>query len=61
MEEPALIQSLCNVYMQDFVCLGYPLPTGCELLPSHAAQPPATMDISANILSSAWAALRGSD
>jgi len=59
-EEPALLQSLCNVYMQDFVCLGYPLPTGCDLLPSHAARPPPTMDMSANVLSSARAALRGS-
>ena len=35
--EPALLQSICNVYMQDFVCLGYELPAGCELLPRAAA------------------------
>ena len=44
-EEPALLQSVCNIYMQDFVCLGYPLPDGCELLPPTAARPPPTMNI----------------
>ena len=26
----ALVQRLCTVYFQDFVCLGYPLPAECE-------------------------------
>ena len=49
-DEPGLLQSVCNVYMQDFVCLGYPLPKGCELLPRAAPQPPATMNITASAL-----------
>ena len=32
-DEPGLLQRVCNVYMIDFVCLGYPLPEGCEMLP----------------------------
>jgi hypothetical protein len=31
--DPALMQAVCNIYMQDFVCLGYPLPSACKLLP----------------------------
>jgi hypothetical protein len=49
-DEPELLQSLCNVYIQDFVCLGYALPDGCELLPPRAARPPPTIDISASDL-----------
>ena len=44
-DEPELMQSLCNVYIQDFLCLGYPLPEGCELLPRHAARAPSTAGI----------------
>ncbi len=44
-EEPSLLQSVCNVYMQDFICLGYPLPRGCELQPPRAATQPETMNI----------------
>ena len=46
-DEPGLLQSVCNVYMQDFICLGYPLPKGCELLPPRAAHAPKTMRITA--------------
>ena len=28
--DSALVQRLCTVYFQDFVCLGYPLPPECE-------------------------------
>ena len=38
LEAPSLLQSVCNVYMQDYLCLGYPLPPGCEVLPP---MPPA--------------------
>lgn len=31
--DPALLQDVCNVYMQDYLCLGYPLPRGCEVIP----------------------------
>ena len=41
----ALLQSVCNVFMQDFICLGYELPEGCELLPRAAARAPTTMGI----------------
>ena len=33
--DPALLQDVCNVYMQDYLCLGYPLPRGCEVIPSR--------------------------
>mgnify|MGYP007078132088 CR=1 FL=1 len=33
--EPNLLQSVCNVYMQDFLCLGYPLPPGCVVTPKR--------------------------
>ena len=49
-DEPELLQSVCNVYMQDYICLGYPLPEGCRLLPSRAAQPPSTMNITPRAL-----------
>lgn len=32
-EDPSLLQAVCNIYMQDFVCLGYELPEGCVLEP----------------------------
>ena len=27
---PPLVQRLCTVYVQDFLCLGYPLPAECS-------------------------------
>ena len=39
--DPALMQTVCNIYMQDFVCLGYPLPSACELLPPRTSAPDA--------------------
>lgn len=27
---PSLVQRLCTVYIQDFICLGFPLPPECE-------------------------------
>ena len=47
---PGLLQSVCNIYMQDYICLGYPLPSGCELLPAEASRPPATMNVTASSL-----------
>ena len=44
-DEPDLLQSVCNVYMQDFICLGYELPKACELLPRRAAKAPKTMEV----------------
>ena len=44
-EEPALMQSLCNVYIQDFICLGYHLPEACNLLPAHGAATPETSSL----------------
>ena len=44
-DEPGLLQSICNIYMQDFICLGYELPPGCELLPTRASTAPPTMGI----------------
>ena len=35
--EPGLLQAVCNVYVQDFVCLGYPLPPACQLVPPRAS------------------------
>ena len=35
--EPALLQSVCNVYIQDFLCLWYPLPPACESVPRAAS------------------------
>ena len=43
--ERSLLQSVCNIYMQDFLCLGYELPSGCEWLPRSAAISPSTMGI----------------
>jgi hypothetical protein len=28
---PPLLQTVCDILMIDFVCLGYSLPPGCEL------------------------------
>ena len=39
--DPALMQTVCNIYVQDFVCLGYPLPSACELLPPRTSAPDA--------------------
>ena len=36
-QDPALMQTVCNIYMQDFVCLGYPLPAACKLEPHAGA------------------------
>jgi hypothetical protein len=30
-EEPTLMRSLCNVYVQDFICLGYRVPAECAV------------------------------
>ena len=49
-DEPQLRQAICNVYVQDFVCLGYEMPEGCELLPRHASTPPNTMGITPAVL-----------
>ena len=49
-EDAALLQSVCNIYMQDFICLGYPLPKGCKLLPAKAALPPPTMNLTAEMV-----------
>ena len=38
--QPALLQSVCNIYIQDFLCLGYPLPEGCDVAP----RAPSTLD-----------------
>ena len=27
---PSMVQRLCTIYIQDFLCLGYPLPPACE-------------------------------
>ena len=29
-KHPALVQRLCTVYMQDYLCLGFQLPVECE-------------------------------
>ena len=29
-KHPQLIQRLCTVYIQDYLCLGFPLPMECE-------------------------------
>ena len=29
-KHPNLVQRLCTVYFQDFICLGFPLPPECE-------------------------------
>ena len=29
-QQPSLLQRLCTVYMQDFLCLSFPLPPECE-------------------------------
>ena len=34
---PELMQSICNVFIQDFLCLGYPLPDGCAVEPEAPA------------------------
>ena len=39
--EPALMQAVCNVYIQDFLCLGYPLPAACRVEPPPPAMPDA--------------------
>ena len=39
--DPALMQTVCNIYMQDFVCLGYPQPSACKLLPPRTSAPDA--------------------
>ena len=41
--DPALMQTVCNIYMQDFVCLGYPLPAACKLLPPRASAADASL------------------
>jgi len=30
-ENPRLLQAICDILIQDYVCLGYELPNGCEL------------------------------
>jgi len=29
-QTPALVQRLCTIYIQDYLCLGYALPKECE-------------------------------
>ena len=44
---PGLLQSICNICMQDFICSDSATrePEGCELLPARAAAPPPTHGI----------------
>ncbi|KAL1518487.1 hypothetical protein AB1Y20_002778 [Prymnesium parvum] len=38
-QDSALLQSVCNIYMQDYLCLGYALPEGCQVAPElHAVE-----------------------
>ena len=37
---PELLQAVCNVFMQDFLCLGYPLPEGCDVEPAAMSTAP---------------------
>jgi hypothetical protein len=45
---PALIQRLCTVYMQDFICLGYTLPPECVDGRALEWLPPVPIDRSRN-------------
>jgi hypothetical protein len=41
---PALLQRLCTVYMQDYICLGYTLPPECVDGRALEWLPPASVD-----------------